>query len=75
MLVKDSKGRDVEIYFSGDEPDSIEVEDAFYVDDEESVASDEIEYIMDKYADEIYEDFCEQQITKAEYLRDSWEDR
>lgn len=75
MLVKDSKGRAVELYLYGDEPDDIQVEDIFYADDESDVPEDEVEYIMDKYADAIYEEFAEQQAARYENYSDSLEDR
>jgi hypothetical protein len=66
MIVKDSKGKEVEISVYGNDPDDIQIDEAFYVETKEDVSDDEIQYIYDAYSDSIYESWLDKQIGAAE---------
>lgn len=70
MIAKTKSGREVEFVVWGIYEDDIQVDDAFYVDDiegKEEVSDDDLDYIQDKYASEIYQEWLENQICAAEY--------
>ena len=75
MLVQDSKGREVEISVYGRYDDDIQIDEAVYVDGDEEVPEEEIEYISETYADEIYQEWTENQACAAEAYYDSLQDR
>lgn len=66
MLVKDSSGRDVEIEIGGSYSDDIQIESASYLDSDEEVIDSEIDFIMDRYADKIEEEFIQNGVMAAE---------
>ena len=68
MIVKDKSGREIEISVYGQYEDDIEITDAAYCDNlDEEVPDSVIDYIMDKYASEIYNEWFENQCGAAEY--------
>ncbi len=67
MIVKDSKGREVEIGgFHGRDRDDIQIGEAAYTDDGSDVSDDEMEHIYDAYASEIDQAWYENQMDAAE---------
>jgi len=76
MIVKDKDNREIEISVCGRYDDDIEISDAYYLDsDNEEVSDETIDYIMDAYSDDIYQEWYENQVCAAEYLADSLMDR
>ena len=76
MIVKDKAGREIEISVGGSDHDDIEITDAVYCDDpNEEVPESVIEYITDKYADNIYTEWYENQCSAAEAYYDLLNDR
>jgi hypothetical protein len=70
MIVKDSTGREVYITVYGRYIDDIEIDEAYYMDDESDVPNDEIDFILDNYASEIEEAWMDRQCSMAEDLMD-----
>lgn len=68
MKVKDKDGREIQISVSGRYEDDIQIDEAYYVDSEEEVLDDVIDYIQSQYADEIYQEWYENKCGEAEYL-------
>lgn len=66
MIVKDSAGRSVEIQVSGSDMDDIMIDSADYVDSDQEVPEEEIEYIYNAYAGEIEEEFIQNAVMKSE---------
>ena len=66
MLVKDSNGRECEISVYGRFDDDIQIDSAVYTDDGTDVPDDQVEFLYDHYASEIYEHWFENQIGAAE---------
>lgn len=54
MIVNNKDGRQIEIVFMGDY-EAPEVDEAYYIDSEDDVSDDDIEYIMRVYGAEIQE--------------------
>jgi len=75
MLVKDSKGKEVEIFVYGQHDDDIQIDEAYYTNDNSEVSDDEIEWIMDSYASDIYDEWYQNQVCAAESYYDSLMDR
>jgi hypothetical protein len=75
MIVHDKQGREIKISIYGTEPDDVQVDSAVYADDDSDVPDSVVDYIMDIYGDEIYQNWYEYQVDMAEYCRDSLEDR
>lgn len=65
-MITDSKGREVYISVYGRDADDIEIDEAYYVDNNDDVPEKEIEYIMDVFSDEIYDKWYDLQIGYAE---------
>ena len=68
MIVKDQSGREIEISVSGRYDDDIQIEEASYVDSDEEVSEETIEFIQDKFADKIYEEWYENKACESEYF-------
>lgn len=76
MLVKDSKGKKVEIIsVYGKYEDDIRIEEASYVSSGKEVPDSEIDYIQDKYAAQIYDMWFENRVGAAEFAVDSFYNR
>jgi hypothetical protein len=76
MLVTDKQGREVEIEIYGRYEDDIEITEAQYVDESLGEVSDEtIDYILDTYSSEIYDEWFENKVCEAEYYYDIQMDR
>lgn len=74
MIVQDSRGNEVEISVYGDY-DDVQVEEAYYTEMDGIVSDDEIEYILDNYAESIYEELAERAMSKAEDYYDMMRDK
>lgn len=66
MILKNKKGQEIEIYFQGTEPDDIECSSASFVNCDEQVLDDDIDWIMTIYTDDIFTDWMENQVARAE---------
>jgi len=66
MLVKNNDGREIEIHVYGNHSDDIQIDEAFYLDSNDDVTDEDIEYIMDYYADDIYLQWYENKCGQAE---------
>ena len=79
MKVKDKSGRPVYITIHGNEPDALYIDEVYYLDtpmsSDENVSDEMIEWIQEAYADAIYQEWCEDQSSRAEALAESREDR
>lgn len=62
MVFKTENGREVEIEFYGDY-DDVQVDDAYYLDGDEDVSGEDIEYILDRYGAEIDDILRERQMS------------
>jgi hypothetical protein len=69
MTVKDSKGRECEIDFNSDAYDYFEITGGIYLDDKSEVPQDEIDWIADRYAGDIFEDIAS---NAADRSLDAW---
>ena len=69
MLVKDSAGREVEIGHVSGYQDDIQIEDAWYTDESigPEVPDDEIDFIYNEYATELYDLWYQNKVSQAEY--------
>lgn len=65
MLVKNKLGRELEITVYGKYDDDIQIDDAVYLDNDEEVSDEDIEYITKHYADEIYQEWIENKSSEA----------
>lgn len=68
------KGREVELSVHG-ESDDIQIDEARFVDDGSDCDDEVIEYIYERYADELYTEFMDRAVMRAEAWADSMEDR
>jgi hypothetical protein len=75
MLVQDKEGREIELSVCGKYDDDIQIDDAFYADDDSEVADETIDWIQDQYASEIYDEWYQNRIGAAEAAYDSLMDR
>jgi hypothetical protein len=67
MLVKDEKGREIEISVYEKYEDDIQIDDANYIDSDDEVSEDTLDYIYSQYADAMYEVWYDNKIGEAEY--------
>lgn len=67
MIVKDKQGREIEINIYGTDEDDLQIDYAAYMDSEEEVDDETIEYLLEAYADEIYTEWIENRSSKADY--------
>ena len=67
MLVKDSKGLEARIEITGDYDDDIQINEAVYINSGLDVCDKEVDFIMDKYAAEINQEWFENRACYAEY--------
>lgn len=65
-LVKDQLGREIEIAICGDY-DDIHIDEAYYIDFEEEVTDETIEYILDTQYDKLSECWFEKQQGLADH--------
>ena len=71
MKVLDQDGRELRISFSGSDIDDIQIDKAEYMDSDEEVSEEALEYIMRKYNTQINDEWYQRQVMKAEAY---WED-
>ena len=62
MIVKDEQGREIELTLGGCNEDDIQIELINYVDSDEGVSEETIEYIYQTYADEMFEHWVDTMI-------------
>ena len=75
MIVKNAFGREIEIDGVCGEADDVQIDNCFYVDGDEEVTSEDIDYIMHTYGDELYGEYMDQAIGRAEDRYDLLNDR
>lgn len=75
MIVQDTQNRDIEITVCGDNEDDLYIDTAYYVDSDDDVPDDTLDYILDAYAGEIHSQWVQNQVCRAEAWSDSLEDR
>jgi hypothetical protein len=76
LLLIGEQGREIDVYLYGDEPDDLQIEDAFYTDNhEEEVLDSVVEYLMRTHCVAIYEVWSEYQSCRAEAYQDALMDR
>jgi len=75
MIVKDEAGREIEIEIYGKYEDDINIDSAIYLDTGEYVPDSVVNYILDAYAGDIYEEWYQNQVMRAEAMSDYMEDR
>lgn len=61
MILTNAEGRKIEVMFYGDY-ECPEVDEAYYVDTEEDVTEEDIEYILGTYDSEIHEHLMERKV-------------
>jgi hypothetical protein len=66
MIGYTKDGREVEFSVFGRYEDDLTIDDAYFVDSDEEVSQQDIDYIEKNYAQEIYEKWLEDQIARAE---------
>jgi hypothetical protein len=66
MLYKNKQGEEIELELYGKYDDDIQVSNAYYADKEGEVSDDEIEYIMEYYSSEIYEQWYQNKVGESE---------
>lgn len=71
LYVKNKQGRAIEITIYGESYDDLQIEEAYYLDDsEEDVTDTDIEYIMNNYGDEMYEEYINNVMCAADFYND-----
>lgn len=69
MLVRNSKNEELEITgVCGRYEDDIEITDIQYVNRDDEVSDEDVDYVMNNYASDIYDMWYENQVGAAEYL-------
>ena len=74
MLAKTEACREVELQNFTGASDDVQFE-AYYVDDGEPISDDDMQYISERYAAEIDEEWHDRQIARAEFYAELAEDR
>ena len=70
MLVKDKRGNEIEISVYGQYEDDIQIDQADYVHSDDEVPESTIDYILDTYASEIYQEWYENKVGEADYYHE-----
>ena len=55
MEIKNKDGREIEVSVYGKYDDDIQIEEAYYTDDNSDASDEDIEYIYNTYGDELYQ--------------------
>jgi hypothetical protein len=66
MIYKNKNGDGIELEVYGKYDDDIQVSDAYYTHKEGEVSDDEIEYVMENYSSEIYEQWYQNKVGESE---------
>lgn len=66
MKCKDENGKEMVVTVCGRYEDDLQIDDAYYVDSDDRVSDETIEYVYENYADAMYEEWYEGQIGRAE---------
>lgn len=66
MKVLDQDGRKLRISFSGSEVDDIQIDEAEYMDSDEEVSEETLEYVMRRYSTQINDEWYQRQVMRAE---------
>lgn len=61
MIVKDEQGRELEIEIGG-ESDDVQITTAYYLDSDEEVSHETLDFIMQTYADDMFSEWIDQTI-------------
>ena len=76
MIVHDKNNRELEIDGLSGAEDDIQIDSIYYTDNPDEEVSDEVvDYIMDTYAAELYNEWFQNQVCAAEYAYDAMMDR
>lgn len=67
MILKNELGEEILVTVSGKYEDDIQIESAEFVSRNGEVPDEDIEFLQDKFADEIYEAWMELRIAQADY--------
>ena len=67
MLLKDEAGNVVEVMVAGTACDDVWIEEAYYTDSEELVSEQTIEWLMDRYAGDIEEEYYMNRVAEADF--------
>ena len=70
MVVKDPSGYELEIHVGGKHSDDIQITFAAYLDRSEDVPDSTIDWLMDTYFQDIYQEWMENQQDAAESYSD-----
>lgn len=74
--IRDQKGREVEVSrVDGHVGEGAYIEECYYADDDSEVPDDVIDWLNDNYAEQLYEQFYEDMVGRAEDAFDAMRDR
>ena len=74
IKVKDNKDNIIEVMVCGYDSDDVQIDTAVYEATGEDVSEDVIEYIYNKYSDELYNEWCDNVMAMADWNNDRYED-
>ncbi len=75
IKAKDKNGREIEFSVYGRHGDDIQIDEIYYVDGEDEVSEATVNWIQERYAEEIYEAWYMNMVDAAEYYMDAEYDR
>jgi hypothetical protein len=71
----DQNGKELEFSVYGRYEDDIQIDEIYYLESEDEVTDETIDYVLDAYSDVISEEWYMNQVDAAESFADSYEDR
>lgn len=74
ITVKNAFGREIELSVCGAQ-DDVQIDECYYVDGDDEVTNEDIDFIYHTYGDELYGAYMEHAIDRAEHLYDLMNDR
>ena len=66
IRAKDENGNDLEFSIYGKYDDDIQIDEIYYINSEDEVSETTIDYVMDRYSNDIYEEWLMNQVDAAE---------